>query len=84
MPDMMGFQQGAATSGLHHYRPLCSGARGPEWTAGKQTGHEWEGPAGDDAGLECGVEEGKDSQAWEEDRMWGLLSGLGDGSLCTY
>lgn len=38
---------------------------------------------GDDAGLEYGVEEGKDSQDWEEDRIWGLISGLGDGSLCV-
>lgn len=35
--------------------------------------------AGDDAGLECGVEEGRDSQDWEEDRVWGLISGLSDG-----
>lgn len=39
--------------------------------------------AGDNAGLECGVEEGKDSQDWEENWTWGLISGLSDGSLCV-
>lgn len=34
-------------------------------------------------GWSGGVEEGKDSQDWEEGRTWGLISGLCNGSLCV-